>query len=135
MDNELYHYGVLGMKWGVRRSRRKSSYISKKKRKKAASTKNMSADAKELARLKKKSVSQMSNAELRKYNERAQLEQQYAKLNPSDIKRGIAIVGTVAGTLGTVVSLYNSGNQLVTAGKKVFNGVVKAVEKAEKAKK
>lgn len=132
MDNELYHYGVLGMKWGVRRSRSKRSYISKKKRKKAASTKNMSADAKEVARLKKKSVSQMSNAELRKYNERMQLEQQYAKLNPSDIKRGIAIVGTVAGTLGTVASLYNNGNQLVTAGKKVFNGVIKAIEKAEK---
>lgn len=132
MDNELYHYGVLGMKWGVRRSRRKSSYISKKKRKKAASTKNMSDDAKELARLKKKSVSQMSNAELRKYNERVQLEQQYEKLNPSDIKRGIAMVGTVAGTLGTVVSLYNNGKQFVTVGKKVFNEVIKAIEKVEK---
>ena len=119
MDNELYHYGVLGMKWGVRRSRSKSSYISKKKRKKAASTKNMSADAKEAARLKKKSVSQMSNAELRKYNERKQLEQQYAKLNPSNIKRGIAIAGTVAGTLGT-------------AGKKIFDQIVKASKQTKK---
>lgn len=132
MDNELYHYGVLGMKWGVRRSRSKSSYISKKKRKKAASTKNMSADAKEAARLKKKSVSQMSNAELRKYNERKQLEQQYAKLNPSNIKRGIAIAGTVAGTLGTVVSLYNNGNQVINAGKKIFDQIVKASKQTKK---
>ena len=132
MDNELYHYGVLGMKWGVRRSRSKSSYISKKKRKKAASTKNMSADAKEAARLKKKSVSQMSNAELRKYNERKQLEQQYAKLNPSNIKRGIAIAGTVAGTLGTVASLYNNGNQVINAGKKIFDEIVKASKQTNK---
>lgn len=132
MDNELYHYGVKGMRWGVRRSRSKSSYISKKKRKKAASTKNMSADAKEAARLKKKSVNQMSNAELRKYNERKQLEQQYAKLNPSNIKRGIAIAGTVAGTLGTVVSLYNNGNQAITVGKKVFDQIVKASKQTKK---
>lgn len=126
MDNELYHYGVLGMKWGVRRSRSKSSYISKKKRKKAASTKNMSADAKEAARLKKKSVSQMSNAELRMYNERKLLEQQYERLNPSNIKRGMAIAGTVAGALGTVTSLYYNGNQAINVGKKIFDKVVKA---------
>lgn len=133
MDNELYHYGVLGMKWGVRRSRSKGSYVSKKrKRKKSSSTKNMSADAKEAARLKKKSVSQMSNAELRKYNERKQLEQQYAKLNPSNIKRGIAIAGTVAGTLGTVASLYNNGNQVINAGKKIFDQIVKASKQTKK---
>ena len=132
MDNELYHYGVLGMKWGVRRSRSKSSYISKKKRKKAASTKNMSADAKEAARLKKMRVSQMSNEELRRYNYRKQLEQQYAKLNPSNIKRGIAIAGTVAGTLGTVASLYNNGSQVVNVGKKIFDEIVKASKQTNK---
>ena len=133
MDNELYHYGVLGMKWGVRRSRSKGSYISKKrKRKKTVSTKGMSEDAKEAARLKNKHVSQMSNAELRKYNERRQLEQQYAKLNPSDIQRGLIIAGSVAGALGTVSSLYNNSNQVINAGKKVFADITKTSKKVKK---
>lgn len=133
MDNELYHYGVLGMKWGVRRSRSKGSYISKKrKREKTSSTKGMSEDAKESARLKKKSVSQMSNAELRRYNERRLLEQQYAKLNPSDIQRGLIIAGSVAGALGTVASLYNNSNQVINVGKKVFADITKTSEKVKK---
>ena len=38
MENELYHYGKLGMKWGVRKSRPKSSSVKKTKSSKKKST-------------------------------------------------------------------------------------------------
>ena len=33
MDNELQHYGVVGMKWGVRRARKKAARVEKLKKK------------------------------------------------------------------------------------------------------
>lgn len=108
--DELYHYGVLGMKWGVRRDR--SSGGSKKRR-----ASNMSQDARDAAQLKKKRVSEMSNAELRRLNDRQQLEQNHARLNPSKIKKGIAFVTTATGVMTTAINVYNNSDKIVKIGK------------------
>lgn len=110
--NELYHYGVLGMKWGVRRSRSSSSSSSKK------TFKRMSDDAREVRDIKKKKVKQMSNAELRKVNERANLERTYKSLNKSSIEKGITFLGTAAAATGTVLTLYSNSEKLMKLGKK-----------------
>ena len=120
-ENELYHFGVKGMKWGVRKSR-SSSGSSKNKRSK---TDGWSDDAKEAYRIKQKKVNQMSNAELKKINERRNLERNYRQLNPNAIKKGIAIAGTTAAALGTMAALYNNGNQIINIGKKVVEGMNK----------
>lgn len=116
-NNYLQHYGVLGMKWGVRRSKSRSG----KKRDRRST---WSDDAKTTAQLKKKKPSELSNAELKKLNERIQLEQSYSRLNPSKVKKGLAFVGAVAGTMGTVMSLYNNSNQIVSAGKAVGGKII-----------
>lgn len=123
-SNELYHHGILGMKWGVRRYQNKDGSLTSAG-KKRYNQNDWSDDAKEASRLKKKSVSQMSNAELRKLTERQQLERNYANLNPSRIKKGLAVATTVATVLGTVTTIYANGDKLAKLGKKVADSIIK----------
>lgn len=75
MDNELYHHGILGMKWGVRRTPEQLGYRSKK-----------------IYTPKRKKVSTMSDAELRSAVLRLQLEKQYKDLTKPQISIGKKIV-------------------------------------------
>ena len=77
-----------------------------------------SDDARRASEIKKKKVSQMSNAELRTLNERTRLEQEYSRLNPGAVKKGWKFVAGTAGVMGTALAVYNNGHQLVELGKK-----------------
>ena len=110
-SNALMHYGVLGMKWGVRKDR--SSGSSRKRGKSS-----WSDDAREARTIKKKGVKQMSNTELKKLNERTRLEQEYSRLNPSAISKGWKMVVATAGAMGTIMAIKNNGSQIVDIGKK-----------------
>lgn len=111
-NNELMHFGVKGMKWGVRKAHKKAS---------------KSDDAKEYSSIRKKKVSQMSNTELRKANDRANLEQNYRRLHPNAIKKGMRYVATTAGVMSTALNLYNNSDKIVSLGKKLGNKVVDSV--------
>lgn len=90
MDNkELMHYGVLGMKWGVRRGGSKTSGVNKRKSK-------QSEDYTRAKALKKKKVSQLSNAELKELNNRMNLENQYKNLKRQNVSTGRKFVQDVA---------------------------------------
>ena len=52
MANELYHYGVLGMKWGVRRYQNKDGTLTSEGVKRSQSFRNKQAN-KDLARERK----------------------------------------------------------------------------------
>lgn len=88
--DELYHYGVLGMKWGKRKAK-SSSDSNRKSRRSRKSEDYLRAKA-----IKKKRVSQMSNAELKELNTRMQLEQQYKSLKKQNISSGKKFVKDVA---------------------------------------
>lgn len=96
-NNTLYHYGVLGMKWGRRKSRSSSSSIRSKR------SANDSSDHTRAKELKKKKLSQLSNAELKELNNRMQLESQYKNLKRQNISAGQKFIKDVA---------YESGKQL-----------------------
>ena len=113
-EAELYHYGVQGMKWGVRKARMKSNIKIKSTKPRA----RPSDDGYRAAILREKARSggkqALSNEELRILNERTQLETHYNKLNPSQVEVGrqkvllyIGTVGTIAGAASAILSLRN----------------------------
>ena len=113
MDNdELMHYGVPGMKWGVRRTpaqlgRKKTSssrfLFGKKKSKSKAKTKSESS--KEETAPKKKSVKEMSDEELSTAISRLQLEQKYKELSPQKVSTGKAITKRIIALSEIIISL------------------------------
>lgn len=107
--DELYHHGVLGMKWGRRKSR-----ISK-------STSKNSNDYNIYKELKRKKTKRLSNSELKKVNERDNLERQYKLNNPNLIKKASLLLGTTAATLGTIASIKNNKKMVVNMGKNIAN--------------
>lgn len=89
--NEILHYGVKGMKWGVRKDR----------------SKNYSDDYKRYRELKKRDPRSLSNSELREYLARAQLNTQYSNLNRQDIFSGRRMAEAILiGSASTVAANY-----------------------------
>ena len=89
--SELYHFGVKGMKWGVRRDRKRSVQTKQ--------SKSDSSDYQDSRDLLKKSPNQLSNTQLRKLNERLNLEQQYSNLTTTQKQNGQSFMGRVQGQL------------------------------------
>jgi len=81
MSKKIEHFGIPGMKWGVRR--------------KNPSGGKQSSDSQTAGRLRKKSLSELSNDELKKLNTRLQLEQQYKSLSQGKVSAGRKIVSDV----------------------------------------
>ena len=101
MDNELYHHGVKGMKWGVKKTpvrsssgnprKRKSNTLSLFKKKKTTRNSSVAKSSPEQT----KSVKDMSDDELQRKIDRARLEQKYLELNPETVSRGRRIAKSV----------------------------------------
>lgn len=91
MENTLVHYGVLGMKWGVRRT---PEQLARAKGKTPAQKKTASVQKKVVAKsaaktsssnFEKKTSSELTNDELKEKIARLELEKRYKELAKSTI--------------------------------------------------
>lgn len=111
-NDELYHYGVKGMKWGVTRQKeaalagrafKTSSDISREMSNIAGTIGKNRVPTKK----QKKELSTMSDAELKAKVNRMNLEQQYSQLSPSKRSKGAAVAQdflSVASSIGAIAS-------------------------------
>lgn len=111
-QNELMHYGVLGMKWG----RRKNRYISK--------------DSKKLANIRKKRINQMSNQELKDANYRLNMEKQYKDLTKRRNIGKEAVKAFIA-VAGTIVAVEAANQTYKRVGKAAIEKIGKKVVKVK----
>lgn len=121
-NDELYHWGIKGMKWGVRRYQNQDGTLTVEGKKRY-----QQEDHPDYTRAhEKKSVRELSDADLNAKINRLQKEKQYQSLvaKPNRVKQAIAIAGTTAAALGTISNLYNNCQTVTKIGKDIVDSGV-----------
>lgn len=143
IQNYIQHYGVKGMKWGVRKrpvspsgasrtpkaTPKKSSFSFLRKKKKTSSKKASSKP------VEKKSVKKMTNDELNAHIKRLEMEKKYKELKKSDISIGQKLASGImqksVENIGTQLATYALG----TAVNKAFKSEIVNPKKGQRDKK
>lgn len=139
MNNELMHYGKMGMRWGIRRESRSNSSSEHKKvssdqlNKVKTATDHSSklteaglnihksvSDIKSAKR--REDLSQLTDAELQSKIKRMNLEQQYATLNGNQVTKGQSYAKSTLEIAGSVLAIGSSAIGIAVAIKQLKGG-------------
>ena len=124
MNNELYHHGILGMRWGVIRTKAQLGYKTGNGRKGYSDDSEIESKATSSGKSKgsksSKSVSNMTDEELRNHINRLQMERQYLDLNkqiasfsPQQVSKGKQFMKSLEKDVVTP-ALRDAGKNLLT---------------------
>lgn len=114
--NQLYHHGILGQKWGVRRFQNPDGTRTAKgkARENANREKPKTSEDHDQSRTDRKNATQgLSNAELRRLNDRLQLEKTYKELTAAENKRNESYAKGILKKIGEK-TLVDAGSRLTT---------------------
>lgn len=129
--NELYHHGVLGMKWGVRRSSVTEGGLRSAKSVTDASaefTRNAGGLHKTVSGIRSQKragsmdLNSMSDAELRNRVARLNLEQQYQNLSANNVSKGERFASNALSVAGSVLATTGSALAIAVAIKQLRKG-------------
>ena len=139
---ELYHHGILGQRWGVRRYQNPDgSYTEAGKIHRSGNSgegsnrkpkrtlreireSRLSDDERRFRELKKKKPYEMTNQEMNDFNNRANLLQNYKRLNPSTVSKGLAIVASITGTMMIANKFFGAGKALSKNAEPIVAAVI-----------
>lgn len=137
-NEELKHYGIMGMKWGVRRGSSSGGSTSSKLRKVTpAQLGKVKTAADEGSRISREGgnlvrtynnvknarraedLSKLSDAELKSKIDRMNLEQQYSNLSGAKVSKGQVYAKSALETTGSVLAIGSSAVAIALAMKQM----------------
>lgn len=131
-NNELYHFGIKGMKWGIRRTPIQLGHATKNKNQrkndKQALNKKARIDKKKSEVLKSRSAKELykyanlfNTRELQEAYNRLQLERNIQNLFPKEVKKGQNFTQKIIKSGRTVSDLLDTGTKLYNNVAKIYN--------------
>lgn len=131
-NNELYHFGIKGMKWGIRRTPIQLGHATKNKNQrkndKQALIKKAKIDKKKREVLKSRSAKELykyanlfDTRELQEAYNRLQLERNIQNLVPKEVKKGQNFTQKIIKSGRTVSDLLDTGTKLYNNVAKIYN--------------
>ena len=118
MNNSLMHYGILGMKWGVRRTPEQLGHVRAKRKKKP--TYNVSP------RKVKKNAKYMTDQELQRSINRMNMQNQVNSLSPSTYRKAINFINSWKKDMGVITGAAVATTGVYMLGKK-YAGNIKGI--------